>query len=118
MEGNQLSLQLEFSKIDGIAYISGPMSGFPELNYPAFFEAEKFLEQRFTKVLNPAKLELDKDQEPSWENWMRKALCMMLAEATHIVLLPGWEISKGAKFELQTAEVLGLKIIEYDYINK
>lgn len=29
--------------MDDVVYISGPMAGLPELNYPAFFRAEKHI---------------------------------------------------------------------------
>jgi integrase/recombinase XerD len=40
-------------------YISGPMTGLPEYNYPAFFECERMLEQKFPHavILNPARID-------------------------------------------------------------
>jgi hypothetical protein len=89
------------------------MSGLPDLNYPAFFAAEEELKSKFNKILNPARLELDEGQKPTWENWMRKAIAMM-TEATHTYLLRGWENSKGAKLEVLIAESLNLTIIEQE----
>lgn len=106
-------LKVALTKAFSIVYISGPMSGLPALNYPAFFAAEKVLETKYSKVLNPARLRLDKGQENTWENWMRKAIVIMM-EADSIVLLPGWENSKGAKEELRLAELLGMKVIKYE----
>ena len=105
------SCKKAFTKAFGICYISGPMSGLPDLNYPAFFAAEEELKDKFNSILNPARLELDVDQSSTWENWMRKAI-VMLTSASHVVLLPGWENSKGAKLELAIAEALNLTIIE------
>lgn len=53
-------LKLAMTKAFGVAYISGPMSGLPELNYPAFFAAEDRVKDQYSKVLNPARLALDK----------------------------------------------------------
>ena len=97
----------------GICYISGPMTGIPDLNYPAFFTAEENLQLHYSKILNPARLQLDKNQENKWENWMRKAIVMMM-EATHVVLLPGWENSKGATEEVRLANLLGIKVVKYE----
>jgi len=103
------------SSTPGVCYISGPMSGLPELNYPAFFAAEEQLSSSFSKILNPARLTLDEGQSNTWENWMRKAIAMM-TEATHVFLLPGWQNSKGARLEVLIAESLGLTIIsQNDY---
>lgn len=106
-------LKVALTKAFSVVYISGPMSDLPDLNYPSFFAAEKVLETKYSKVLNPARLRLDKGQENTWENWMRKAIVMMM-EATHVVLLPGWENSKGAKEEVRLAELLGMKVIKYE----
>lgn len=40
-------------------YVAGPMTGYPEFNFPAFFAAQKQLEAEGWIVANPA----DKDQE-------------------------------------------------------
>ena len=106
-------LKVALIKAFGICYISGPMTGIPDLNYPAFFAAEENLQLHYSKILNPARLQLDKNQENKWENWMRKAIVMMM-EATHVVLLPGWERSKGAKEEVRLAELLGMVVVKYD----
>lgn len=97
-----------------ICYISGPMSGLPDNNYPAFFSAESELQKSF-KVLNPARNKLDPGQRDTWTNWMRKALLLMLSEhTTHIALLPGWEYSDGAHAELYVARLLKMQILFYE----
>jgi hypothetical protein len=103
-------LKVALTKAFAIAYISGPMSGLPDLNYPAFFAAEDRIKDQYSKVLNPARLVLDNGQKNTWENWMRKAISMMM-EATHIVLLPGWKKSKGARVEVLLAKLLKMTII-------
>lgn len=103
-------LKLALTKVFAIAYISGPMSGLPDLNYPAFFAAEDRIKDQYSKVLNPARLVLDRGQKNTWENWMRKAISMMM-EATHIVLLPGWKKSKGARVEVLLAKLLKMTIV-------
>lgn len=103
-------LKTALVKAFGVAYISGPMSGLPELNYPAFFAAEDRIKDQYSKVLNPARLQLEKGQENKWENWMRKAIALMM-EATHVVLLPGWKKSKGARIEVILAKVLKMTIV-------
>ena len=90
-------------------YLSGPMTGKPELNFPAFAAAAKWLRHPSfdLEVVNPA--ELNPDPTTSWEDCMRadiKALC----DCDAIVLLEGWEASKGAHIELQVAHRLGLEI--------
>ena len=89
------------------AYLSGPMTGQPELNFPAFNETARLLRSAGHEVVNPA--ELNPDPTTSWEDCMRtdiKALC----DCSHIVMLAGWETSKGAHLELQIAHRLGMGI--------
>jgi hypothetical protein len=86
-------------------YIAGPMTGYPELNYPAFNAAEEKLIQRGHTVLNPANL----PDCGSWAGYMRLSI-PMVCQADVIWLLPGWERSKGACLELQVACALGLKV--------
>ncbi len=88
-------------------YLSGPMSGLPELNFPAFHAAAARLRAEGLQVVNPA--EINPDGEMTWEACMRqdiKALC----DCDAIVLLPGWQASKGAHLELHIAHRLGMEV--------
>lgn len=87
-------------------YLSGPMTGLPELNFPAFHEAAARLRAEGLEVVNPAELSVGVSD---WEACMRadiKALC----DCDAIVLLPGWESSKGAHLELHIAHRLGMGV--------
>ena len=89
-------------------YLSGPMTGLPGLNFPAFNAAASALRAQGLEVVNPA--ELNPDPTMSWEACMRadiKALC----DCDTIALLPGWERSKGAHLEVHIAHRLGLQVI-------
>jgi uncharacterized protein DUF4406 len=87
-------------------YISGPMSGLPDFNFPMFFEAENQLQELGFDFENPAR---NKTAEPTWENFMRLALAQ-LVRCDAILLLPGFEKSRGARVELEIAGLLGIKI--------
>ncbi len=89
-------------------YVSGGMSGLPNLNFPAFHAAAAALRSQGHTVVNPA--EINPDTTMSWEQCMRadiKALC----DCTHIYMLPGWERSKGAHLELHIAHRIGLEVM-------
>lgn len=90
-------------------YIAGPMSGYPEFNYPAFRVAESDLRALGHDVLNPVNAErhntTGKPQE--WDWYMRHAL-RMVVESDGVSLLPGWEESRGANLERFVARELGL----------
>lgn len=89
-----------------IIYIAGPMSGYPQNNYPAFWLAASKFQAHGFKVLNPAELPM----LPNWQAYMRASL-HMIAKATHIYFLPGADTSRGALIENFIAKELGIEII-------
>lgn len=96
-----------------ILYISGPMTGYPEYNFPAFMAAEAKLRNLGDEVINPAQIEhRNKD---NWVSCMRQAITEML-KADALVLLPGWEKSRGAQTEVELASRLEMAIEEYEYL--
>jgi hypothetical protein len=93
-------------------YIAGPMTGLPELNYPAFNAKAAELRAQGHHVENPAE-----NPEPhcrSWLGYMRLAL-VQIARCDAVVMLPGWSKSRGACIEHQLAVGLGLQIIGHGY---
>ena len=91
-------------------YLSGPMSGLPEHNYPAFHAAAAKLRALGYQVENPAE-----NPEPpckSWAGYMRLALAQLVrCEVT--VRLPGWQKSRGAVIESSISRMLGMDVQDY-----
>lgn len=95
-------------------YISGPMTGLPECNYPAFNEAAEKLRRNGHDVINPAVtgiLDTAHLEKPTWHDFMISAINRMRT-ATAIVQLPGHEHSAGARMESIAAEYMGLERVE------
>lgn len=110
------------------AYIAGPMRGYPEFNFPAFFEAQERLEECGWLTVSPA----ERDTKGGFETAgltghedlselgfdLRDALAWDLdqiaRECDAVVVLPGWEDSKGANAEVATAKALGLRVATLD----
>lgn len=90
-------------------YISGPMTGHPDLNFPAFHEAAASWRAGGHEVVSPAELEGPDDE--AWAYYLRRDL-KVLVDCDAIVLLAGWETSKGAALELHVARALGMEVIE------
>lgn len=87
-------------------FISGPMTGLPHFNRPAFHEASLLLSSQGHIALNPATLH-DGLSEKEYMD-----ICLsMLRCADAIYLLDGWKLSAGTRVEQALAEKLGLIII-------
>lgn len=87
-------------------FISGPMTGLPHFNRPAFHEAARLLDSQGHVVLNPATL----PDGLSEKEYMDICLSMLLC-ADAIYLLDEWKISAGARVEHALAEKLSLLVI-------
>jgi hypothetical protein len=95
-----------------ILYIAGPMTGYPDLNYPAFNEAAEMLWQVGYEVLNPA--DNVPEGEKTWLAFMRMSL-VQLSKADGIAQLPNWHESKGARLEYQIFRGLELPIYSLEH---
>ena len=91
------------------AYIAGPMSGLPDHNYPAFAEAARQLRAHGIDAVNPAENGLP--AEAPWHMHMRADIAQLVT-CEAIVLLPGWQASRGATLEHQIAKRLGFRIYQ------
>lgn len=94
-------------------YIAGPMSGRPDFNRPAFHETAANLRARGYEVENPA--ENSPPSCGSWHGWMRLGIAQIIKCDT-MILLPGWETSRGANIERQLAIDLGINVVDYEAI--
>ena len=86
------------------------MTGLPEWNFPAFYEAEEWLSGKFPHgiIHNPARLDENDDHKLSWEYCMRRDLKLLL-ECDNIFLLKGWRNSRGATLENHISTELKIK---------
>ena len=100
-------------------YIAGPMTGYDDWNFPAFFEAERQLLELGYEVINPAHNDGSTYEEAlasansgkhSWGWYMRRDLKHVL-EVDIICLLPNWKESKGALLEVEVAKALDLPLM-------
>lgn len=89
-------------------YVAGPMTGYPDLNFRAFFDAETRLQEAGYEVLNPARNECS-----GWLPCMRAAL-RQIADCDGIALLPGWAGSRGATIERDLVVSLHLPALFVD----
>ena len=98
-------------QIDHTYYIAGPMSGRPENNYPAFRAMEQFLRSNGVRnIKNPVAI-ADGDMNRAYDYFIREGL-KMVTQSNAMVMLDGWESSRGARLEFHTALVLGFPIFD------
>lgn len=88
------------------AYLAGPMSGLPGMNYDAFNAEAARLRALGFEVESPA----ENPEQESWEDYMRVALRQMLTCDT-IAMLPGWINSRGANLERNVAQKVGMTVV-------
>lgn len=112
-------------------YIAGPMRGYPESNFPAFYEAEEALADLGHVPFNPARIDVEKrGYDPrglTQEECDQLLVTFDVKEALHddiswiinesegVVLLPGWSFSTGARLEALVATMTGKDT--YLYLN-
>jgi hypothetical protein len=104
-------------------YIAGPMTGLPQNNFPAFDAAAAVLRAQGHEVISPAELDDPEDRElalndqPATKTWgdflARDVKLIADAGIEAIVLLPGWEKSRGARLEATVGLLNGLKFFTY-----
>jgi hypothetical protein len=107
-------------------YLSGPMTGIAQFNYPAFFHVSALLRDVGYFVYNPAEhgegakfdvMNMTGNESPDVIDFdIRAAFAdysrYICTEADAIAVLPGWENSRGAKAEVALARGIGLPVVD------
>jgi len=104
-------------------YIAGPMTGFDDFNFPAFFTAAEKLQALGYETENPADndgptletslpVALSRAGNGSFESWASylKRDLPRVAKCDGVCVLPGWQQSRGATLEVDVAERLGMPV--------
>jgi hypothetical protein len=91
-------------------YVSGPMTGYEDHNYPAFHQAATALRTLGYAVCNPAETDLAlASSDQKLETYLRFDAERVL-EADFLVALKDWERSRGATWEILTAVRIGTPV--------
>lgn len=92
-------------------YISGPMTGIAEHNFPMFNRAEQVLRNVGYTILNPATKGIIEGW--TWEQYLKWDLAEVL-KADGIATLPGFTNSRGAMLETFVANTLKIPVWDVD----
>jgi hypothetical protein len=112
-------------------YISGPMTGLPDLNRAAFAAAATWCREQGFEPVNPHEVDpshpwscpAGQEALPAQVNttgththpyacWLRADITAQLT-CDMILMLPGWPWSKGSRIEHQLAESVGQPVLDY-----
>ena len=110
-------------------YLAGPMTGVPQFNIPLFDEAAKKLRAAGFIIISPAERDtyetrnsalesVDGDHATlvtteSYGDMLSRDMKIIADEVGGLILLDGWENSRGARLEVYVALVLGRKFGKY-----
>lgn len=92
-------------------YIAGPINGMPDGNKDGFEHMAKILKERGHEYINPREKgwkEADIPEGMDLWTYMMKLSLQEMMDCDGIILLKGWEESKGAMIEYQLARDLGM----------
>ena len=97
-------------------FIAGPMRGYEKYNFPKFDMIEKILKDNGVECVNPGRISRkfkEKDVNSDINVYNEMVRLQQEAEKTcnAILLLDGWQWSKGAQLEVKTAAELGMQFL-------
>lgn len=114
-------------------YIAGPMTGLPQFNFPAFDALGSRLRSRGFDVVSPAELDDPEDRaaalaspdghmhdghhmNKTWGDFLARDVKLLADGGIEaVIVLPGWERSRGARLETFVANrMCGLPVYTYD----
>lgn len=122
-------VSLEFTTERGLVtvenvYISGPMTGYDEYNFPAFREAAAALRERGLTVYSPHEMDEDEgliaptktklEYTPTYFKFLARDMHLIGSGVIDAgVFLDGWTASRGARAEYRWLTDLALPTLRY-----
>jgi len=98
-------------KLTNHFYLSGPMTGRDDFNFPAFHQAAQHLRKNGYTVFNPAE-SFNGKTDLAWTTYMEHDYEAILDSAA-VVVMEGWERSVGCIMELLVAVSTGKNVFLY-----
>lgn len=108
-------------------YVAGPMTGKEDWNFPLFFAVSDALRAMGYEPNNPAENdgpdvvtavahanEMHRRGTHSWADYMKRDV-IRLVSCDGLVVLPGWQSSRGAKLEVGLARDLEMPVWRWTF---
>lgn len=110
-------------------YVAGPMSGYPQFNFPAFDAAIERLGKRGYIAVPPVDLldpearriclasmdgKLAKVGNKEWADFLSEDVKLIAKDVDGVAVLEGWERSRGARLETFVARLCNKPIVYED----
>lgn len=100
-------------------YLAGPMRGYPSYNFPAFHDAAKRLRAAGHDVWSPAERDEEEGFNPATDVAKTLRYYMLfdlpaVLNSIAVVVMPGWEHSKGARLEVHTARECDIPVYDLE----
>ena len=96
-------------------YLSGPMSGLQDHNFPEFCKWAAVLRDLGYDIINPAEYDEAETSDPEawkigWEACLRRDLGLLVCRCEGVFVLKDWRDSIGATLEVFVASTLNLPV--------
>jgi Domain of unknown function (DUF4406) len=97
-------------------YLAGPMSGYPQQNFPLFDRVANLLRDQGYEIVSPAELDspeeraialADQRSQQSWGDFLSRDVKIVADDVQGIIFLPGWEKSRDARLEATVGLLMG-----------
>lgn len=117
---NKMKVIKKLKQTNSRVYISGPISGYPDLNAPAFEQAEQLLKDNNLVPVNPLKIiDFSKINPPltpeqEWVYAMKADIKEMIGCGA-LIMLDKWDKSKGAVWEFLNAKTLKIPVFTHNF---
>ena len=98
-------------------YICGPMTGYPDHNFPAFDAARDLINARGDRAISPADLDRKLGFRSHSREYAARDTEEILKECHGIYLLTGWEHSIGAAAEFFLARWIAVNEPDFAFEN-
>lgn len=98
-------------------YLGGPMTGWPEYNWPAFTQAAERLRSLNFEIVSAHEIDFGETPETrgktkSYSEYFKTDLHTLLS-CDAAIFLPRWANSRGALMEMQVAVMCGMEVYTY-----